>query len=183
MVTTSLTQNNKTNNKWNAADKESKTDNSTFDCNICLDPVNDAVVSLCGHLFCWPCLQKWLEAGPSSQVCPVCKAAICKETVVPLYGRGDVQIDPREKVTSDSTESRIDATIRNSTSNLEFGDNDFQFSFGIGAFPFGIFTAFHLGGLRPNEILEDTQQPTEEHFLSKMFAGLIMVLITWILMG
>lgn len=32
-------------------------------------------------------------------MCPVCKAAISKEKVVPLYGRGSTkQEDPREKV-------------------------------------------------------------------------------------
>ena len=33
-----------------------------FQCNICLDVARDAVVSMCGHLFCWPCLhQVWLK--------------------------------------------------------------------------------------------------------------------------
>ncbi len=32
-----------------------------FECNICLDVARDAVISLCGHLFCWPCLHQWLE--------------------------------------------------------------------------------------------------------------------------
>lgn len=32
-------------------------------------------------------------------MCPVCKAAISKEKVVPLYGRGSTkEEDPREKV-------------------------------------------------------------------------------------
>jgi hypothetical protein len=22
---------------------------------------SDAVISMCGHLFCWPCLHQWLE--------------------------------------------------------------------------------------------------------------------------
>lgn len=27
-----------------------------YDCHICLDTAADPVVTLCGHLFCWPCL-------------------------------------------------------------------------------------------------------------------------------
>uniref|UniRef100_A0A669D9Y9 E3 ubiquitin-protein ligase RNF185 n=1 Tax=Oreochromis niloticus TaxID=8128 RepID=A0A669D9Y9_ORENI len=61
---------------------------STFECNICLDTARDAVISLCGHLFCWPCLHQWLETRPSRQQCPVCKAGISREKVIPLYGRG-----------------------------------------------------------------------------------------------
>lgn len=49
-------------------------------------------------LFSWPCLHQWLETRPNRQVCPVCKAAINREKVVPLYGRGSTnQQDPREK--------------------------------------------------------------------------------------
>ncbi|XP_056639051.1 E3 ubiquitin-protein ligase RNF185-like isoform X1 [Diorhabda sublineata] len=82
----------------NTKDDERK-DDSMFECNICLDTARDAVVSMCGHLFCWPCLHQWLETRPNKQVCPVCKAAISKEKVVPLYGRGSTkQEDPREKV-------------------------------------------------------------------------------------
>ena len=40
-------------------DKTSKAE--AFECNICLDVASDAVISMCGHLFCWPCLHQWLE--------------------------------------------------------------------------------------------------------------------------
>ena len=60
-----------------------------FECNICLDVARDAVISLCGHLFCWPCLHQWLETRPNRKICPVCKAGISKEKVIPLYGRGN----------------------------------------------------------------------------------------------
>lgn len=47
----------------------------------------------------WPCLHQWLETRPSRQVCPVCKAAISRDKVIPLYGRGNTkQEDPRNKV-------------------------------------------------------------------------------------
>lgn len=72
-----------------------------FDCNICLDSAADPVVTLCGHLYCWPCIYEWLrpeadaDADAESrgsarrrQCCPVCKAAVTPDAVVPLYGRG-----------------------------------------------------------------------------------------------
>lgn len=44
----------------------------------------------------WPCLHQWLETRPTRQVCPVCKAAISKDKVIPLYGRGATKHeDPR----------------------------------------------------------------------------------------
>lgn len=67
-----------------------------FDCNICLDSVQDPVVTLCGHLYCWPCIYKWLHFQNISaendmqiqQQCPVCKAEVSEGTLVPLFGRG-----------------------------------------------------------------------------------------------
>ena len=71
--------NNKDNNNANT-----NSSNSQYECNICLDVARDAVISMCGHLFCWPCLHKWIETKPNNQTCPVCKSAISKEKVIPL---------------------------------------------------------------------------------------------------
>ncbi|KAL2523578.1 E3 ubiquitin-protein ligase RMA1 [Abeliophyllum distichum] len=38
-----------------------------FDCNICLDSAHDPVVTLCGHLYCWPCIYKWLQLNPDGK--------------------------------------------------------------------------------------------------------------------
>lgn len=71
-----------------------------FDCNICLESVNDPVVTLCGHLYCWPCIYKWLnfqsmsienEDEQNLQQCPVCKAEISQASLVPLYGKGQTR--------------------------------------------------------------------------------------------
>ncbi|KAJ9566023.1 hypothetical protein OSB04_001989 [Centaurea solstitialis] len=64
-----------------------------FDCSICLDFAKDPIVTLCGHLFCWPCIYKWLSFQTTSDsgenpLCPVCKSEISHTSVVPLYGRG-----------------------------------------------------------------------------------------------
>lgn len=73
---------------------DSENTNGCFDCNICLDSAHDPVVTLCGHLYCWPCIYKWLNVETSSfepdenPKCPVCKAKISESSLVPLYGRG-----------------------------------------------------------------------------------------------
>ncbi|KAF8094366.1 hypothetical protein N665_0365s0052 [Sinapis alba] len=71
-----------------------------FDCNICLDTAHDPVVTLCGHLFCWPCIYKWLHVRLSSlsihhhhnNSCPVCKSSVTITSLVPLYGRGGMSL-------------------------------------------------------------------------------------------
>lgn len=67
-----------------------------LDCNICLEFVQDPVVTFCGHLYCWPCIYKWIHFQSASPEiseqqqpqCPVCKAEVSKDTLIPLYGRG-----------------------------------------------------------------------------------------------
>lgn len=81
---------------------------SGFDCNICLDTVHDPVVTLCGHLYCWPCIYKWLQFETVSSTenpdhreqpqCPVCKAEVSHSTLVPLYGRGQTKPNSKGKV-------------------------------------------------------------------------------------
>ncbi|KAK6120698.1 hypothetical protein DH2020_045561 [Rehmannia glutinosa] len=69
-----------------------------FECNICLDLVRDPVVTFCRHLYCWPCIYRWIsfqddDASPENPdhqkpQCPVCKRDISEKTLIPLYGRG-----------------------------------------------------------------------------------------------
>lgn len=89
---------------WTQQHTSSSNDNNAnngdagdFECNICFDLAQDPIVTLCGHLFCWPCLYKWLHIHSHSQECPVCKALIEEEKLVPLYGRGKNSTDPRSK--------------------------------------------------------------------------------------
>ncbi|KAF5738180.1 hypothetical protein HS088_TW13G01075 [Tripterygium wilfordii] len=72
-------------------------DPGDFECNICFELAQDPIVTLCGHLYCWPCLYRWLHHHSHSQECPVCKALVQEEKLVPLYGRGKTQTDPRSK--------------------------------------------------------------------------------------
>ncbi|XP_078427446.1 E3 ubiquitin-protein ligase RMA3-like [Wolffia australiana] len=68
-----------------------QTASACFDCNICLEFAVEPVVTLCGHLYCWPCIYKWLQPRSEREAheeCPVCKAALSPAALVPLYGRG-----------------------------------------------------------------------------------------------
>jgi E3 ubiquitin-protein ligase RNF5 len=75
-------------------------ENSAFECNICLDIAKEPVVTLCGHLYCWPCLYRWMQHQTHSKACPVCKAGIQEDKVIPIYGRGSEstssQHDPKK---------------------------------------------------------------------------------------
>ncbi|KAL3848643.1 hypothetical protein ACJIZ3_010525 [Penstemon smallii] len=93
--------------KWNSVSPPppavSENLNGCFDCNICLDSSHDPVVTLCGHLYCWPCIYKWLQVQSSSfesntqPKCPVCKSYISTSSLVPLYGRGTSLSDSETK--------------------------------------------------------------------------------------
>lgn len=43
----------------------------------------------------WSCLHQWLEAQHQNPTCPVCKAGCAQDKVIPIYGRGKEQLDPR----------------------------------------------------------------------------------------
>jgi|ERR1712059_89619 len=166
---------------------EGETDRA-FECNICLDTARDAVISMCGHLFCWPCLHQWLETRPNRQICPVCKAGISKDKVIPLYGRGNTDgKDPREKVPPRPQGQRTEPTTSNPFSGFGFGGGQpggFHMSFGIGAFPFGFFaTNFNFGEERPGPPQAGSHQATEEAFLHKIFLWVAFAFIFWLLIA
>lgn len=162
--------------------EEEKVDDSMYECNICLDTAKDAVVSLCGHLFCWPCLHQWLETRPNCKLCPVCKAAIGKDKVIPLYGRNSTkQEDPRNKVPPRPAGQRTEPEPQQGFQGFGFGDG-FHMSFGIGAFPFGYFaSSFNFGEPRAAAANRGTTQFEDEQQLSKLFLYLAVLCIAWLL--
>ncbi|KAF6027946.1 RNF185 [Bugula neritina] len=157
--------------------------NGTYDCNICLDIAKDTVVTFCGHLFCWPCLHQWLSTRPDRQMCPVCKAGISKEKVIPIYGRGSTDNkDPREKLPPRPSAQRSEPENNSSFGNFNMGN--LQFSFGIGAFPFTFFASnFNLGDARPGNPSAGTQQHQEERVLSQIFLFVAMFFAIWLIIA
>lgn len=117
---------------------QSNESSGCFDCNICLDTALDPVVTLCGHLFCWPCIYKWLHVQLSSSSlsidhhhhhhhqnnnnnnnnCPVCKSNIAITSLVPLYGRGISSPSFDSKEQQDSIPSRPSPSNNPTTPDL-----------------------------------------------------------------
>ncbi|KAH8361210.1 hypothetical protein KR200_001799 [Drosophila serrata] len=155
---------------------------SLYECNICLDTAKDAVVSMCGHLFCWPCLHQWLLTRPNRKLCPVCKAAVDKDKVIPLYGRNSTrQEDPRNKVPPRPPGHRTEPEPAPGFPGFGFGDG-FHMSFGIGAFPFGFITSsLNFGEPRPAAANRGTMQYEDEQNLSKLFLLISFLYIGWLL--
>ncbi|CAA0807585.1 transducin family protein / WD-40 repeat family protein [Striga hermonthica] len=72
-------------------------DTANFECNICFELAQEPIVTLCGHLYCWPCLYQWLRLHSHSHECPVCKSIVQEEKLVPIFGRGKSNRDPRSR--------------------------------------------------------------------------------------
>lgn len=86
--------------------EENLEQDARFSCSICFDAATEPVVTQCGHLYCWPCLYRWLSPGMTPQErsflslprltgpvdasrrsCPVCKSEASTRTIVPIYVR------------------------------------------------------------------------------------------------
>ncbi|XP_064392271.1 E3 ubiquitin-protein ligase RNF185-like isoform X1 [Halichondria panicea] len=164
-------------------DKEGLGGDSRFECNICFEQASDAVVSMCGHLFCWPCIHRWIDSRPNNATCPVCKSVIDREKVIPLYGRGaKEQTDPRDKVPPRPQGQREEP--QHPQHQVMGGWDGIQVSFGIGAIPFTmmggpIFQMFNFGNdvRRPGRQVNPIQQANEQKLARIFLIVAILVLI------
>lgn len=122
-----------------------------FSCNICFDAVSEPVVTRCGHLYCWPCLFRWLAPGmtrseraslgmprlltppdEARRACPVCKSECSVPTVVPIYVRGgsgdndENRVEPRPQHVESGQPQRIPHATSDLSSNmgLDIDDDD-----------------------------------------------------------
>jgi len=178
---------------------------NTFDCNICLETPEEPVVTNCGHLFCWPCIFRWLEvhkdpnSGESLAACPVCKSAVSKTTVIPIYGRGKEKQDPRNKPIEEQNEPRPQGRRTETPRSPYPRNNDpfqysnwgynvnpggpayqtsgFQFSAGFGLFPM-IGMQFHMPNGRGHTQEPQTPQQAQQAQLSLvlMILGIIVIM-------
>jgi E3 ubiquitin-protein ligase RNF5 len=155
---------------------DSSTESQFFQCNICFDPVRQPVVTLCGHLFCWPCIYRWFEQSPS---CPVCKAGASKDKLIPIYGRnseGNINTDPRDTIPERPAAQRP-APIR----HPHPFENMFQHQFGQGGITFAAgFSPFGFQMAWPNSPnVPMTEQQQHQLFVSRMLfsVGIVILLI------
>ena len=55
---------------------------SSFECNICYEIAREPVVTVCGHLYCWPCIYRSPFPPVSRPLAEVCRATYqCRPTV------------------------------------------------------------------------------------------------------
>ncbi|KAL7672260.1 hypothetical protein ACOME3_007151 [Neoechinorhynchus agilis] len=166
-----------------------------FLCNICLDIAHEAVVSFCGHMFCWPCLSQWFDTRPNNQTCPVCKNPLTSEKVVPIYGKNSDRVDPRTVTrprpsAQRSTNSGVAHHRRDNGFLVDAAG--FQMSFGIGAFPIGLFsTTFNFGRNTGEQESNRADRnvgfaglfgPDDNTTASRIYFLLAIIIITWILL-
>lgn len=175
-----------------------------FDCNICLYTSTEPVITLCGHLYCWPCLYRWLS---NHSDCPVCKAGVTRVQVIPLYGRGckraanpnaDTQKTPRRpsgQRPSNASPPPTRAHRAHSASNAGFsfgafgpqfnfssGNNQFSFSAGSALFPalFGLqFTNAQWGSSQEEGEEEEQEDTRFSRFLMSLGFFMLALLLMY----
>ncbi|MES1918183.1 hypothetical protein MHBO_000194 [Bonamia ostreae] len=118
-------------------ENERKQKKSLFDCFICFEEAAEPVTTLCGHLFCWSCIHTWIA---NKNTCPVCKASVTEENIIPLYDRGRAS-DKTEATPKRPKPKRIEPPQQRGTNNPfnPFGLQNVQtngVSFSFGVFPF-----------------------------------------------
>lgn len=66
MKTSSLINETKPNQPEEASNKKNK---QIWICPICFDDLNEPVVTLCGHVYCWTCIYPWYTTkNPSTEL-------------------------------------------------------------------------------------------------------------------
>ncbi|PAA89340.1 hypothetical protein BOX15_Mlig003093g1 [Macrostomum lignano] len=192
MATASSTSGGGSGGDPDSADQEKPSASQQFECNICLETATEPVVSHCGHLFCWACVYRWMETQGRSPSCPVCKSGISRDKVIPLYGRGGSgnTTDPRSRVPprpqGQRSEPEAGGGLHGFADGL-FGQQHggtFQFTFGIGGFPFAFFgTNFNMNGQNRNRDAFGQVNTEEDAFLSKVFLYIAIIFVVWLLLA
>jgi hypothetical protein len=173
-----------------------------FACRICLDVPEQPVVTVCGHLFCWNCLYRWIERNRAAPQCPVCRAAIElpdgspeRARVIPLYVDTSTEgKDPRASAPPRPQAERPEAPqpirARNFLNDLfgfhGGGGGGHNFSIGLGLFP-GLFLNFNTGngfviggGGLGNQRNPDTSRTAE--FINRLICSLAIFVMFIIFM-
>ncbi|KAG0236521.1 hypothetical protein BGW41_000389 [Actinomortierella wolfii] len=186
-ATTSKTSENQEDQDKSASSDASKegtpstADSGTeYSCNICFDTAVSPVLTLCGHLFCWSCLHQWLEAQRLNPLCPVCKAGCGQDKVIPIYGRGREQVDPRTTTPKRPAGQRPEP-VRQANGGFTFGNGQVTFS-GTMISPF-MFSplGIHFGGASTIHINAGAQSPTNA-YISRMLMMLGVMMLVAILL-
>ncbi|SAM00653.1 hypothetical protein [Absidia glauca] len=166
-------------------------DTGFYECNICFDTATYPVLTLCGHLFCWSCLAQWLNAQSRNPTCPVCKAGCGKDKVIPIYGRGKEEKDPRNDPSiptrpagqrppplRDPNRPGTSFFGQNARGGATYNSRNVTFSGGIGLFPFGISFNFPVNGSPTTDFQSQAHQNA---FMSRLFLMVLSLVIVAII--
>ncbi len=138
----------------------------SFDCNICFEPANSPVVTGCGHLYCWPCLEVWL--GKGARDCPVCRGYLDDNNIIPILGRGHVPDEycgrPRPR------NRRLSMVQRNSEYMLDLGILSFSYSSNRHQPRF-----LDMGSVRGAISTDDARKRAITQFL--IFLGIVLIIL------
>ncbi|CAO3644445.1 unnamed protein product [Cunninghamella blakesleeana] len=162
-------------------------DGGFYECNICFDTATHPVLTLCGHLFCWSCLAQWLNAQSRNPTCPVCKAGCGKDKVIPVYGRGREEKDPRNdpSIPTRPAGQRPPPIRDPNRPHTSFfgqgmrGNTYYNSTFStasIGIFPFAVSFNFPVGGA--NDFQTQAQQNA---FMSRLFLMVLSLIIVFLI--
>jgi SWI/SNF-related matrix-associated actin-dependent regulator of chromatin subfamily A3 len=93
-------------------------DLSDEECPICLEAIDNPVVTPCAHFFCKPCITQHLNNEASNSSCPACRYVISVENLVavPKNGYSKDSNDKEKKCWRSST--KID-TLMNDLQSIE----------------------------------------------------------------
>lgn len=189
------------NNPENSSDigNENENDNdNVFVCSICMEPTrhNEPVVTQCGHLYCWPCLYRWIHTG--RKTCPVCKSGVTEDSVIPIFIKGvesgstqrqqgtgdggDEQIPPRP--TGHRQEAPLSPEeLANNAPPIEVGYSSgglLSFSGSLGVFPAGIIDEF--ARFTWEIPADESEDETKQRFMMRLLLVLGVSIIACLLL-
>lgn len=155
---------------------------SSWECNICFEAlrIEQSCLTTCGHLYCWPCLHRWMDTfreKTSPPVCPVCKNVLNSERIIPIFGRGaDVASDPRVQERQSGVPSRPPPQREEAPPPVARGPFDFHagqaFGLNFSAGFFGPGVVFGAANVAPQHELTPEQRQRQQ-FMSQimLFVG------------
>ncbi|KAK3955460.1 SNF2 family N-terminal domain-containing protein [Pseudoneurospora amorphoporcata] len=81
---------------------------SQEECPICIEPLNNPVITYCKHVFCRGCIDKVIEV---QQKCPMCRAPLSEDKLLEPAPEHSVAQD-EEELESETKSSKTDAVLR-----------------------------------------------------------------------
>lgn len=93
--------------------------NSDFSCPVCLNIIEEAYITKCGHTYCFECIKKSLEQG---EKCPKCNASITVNDAFPNFLLNDLI----KKYKAGLSGSEAFVTNRDSSGEFSTGADDLR---------------------------------------------------------